>query len=98
MLAEHRVLVVGVGRDRVALARTADVSRCDEGVSSKPARVVPGHVEPLVAVDELLAVTLEPRDERHRRLGPGRRPGPGPPLLDAAVPRADVLADVTAVD
>ena len=85
-------------RARRACARlvVADVAERDERVPAQPARVVPRHVEPVELVDQLARVGLEPRDQIdvRGRVGLQLRAPP----LDAAVPRADVLADVAAVD
>ena len=80
------------------VARPTDVAERDERVTPKPARVVPRHVQPVELLDERRAVDLEPvgeRDGRHRVV---RKWLPCTPLLHASVPRADVLADVAAVD
>ncbi len=76
------------------MLRPAAVAECDERVSAQEPRIVPRDVEPVVVAHERLR--LEPVDEVDvprvaRRLA-------GAALLDAAVPRADVLADVAAVD
>src|SRR5262249_12068429 len=70
----------------------------DQRVPAKVAWVLAREVEALVARPQFVVRELEPLDERDVRLGACRRPLAGPSLLDAAVPRADVLADVAAVD
>src|SRR5439155_4613593 len=76
----------------------AGVPEHDERVAAQVARIVPWHEEPVVARGQLLVRGLEPIDERDVRLRPLRRRLAGAPLLDSPVPRADVLADVAAVD
>src|SRR5205814_4911112 len=91
-------LVVGVGvaaQQRLVLAR-ADVAERDERVAAKPARVVLRDVQPVVLVDERAAVAFEPCDEID--VGAALRRVPRSALLDPAVPGADLLADVAAVD
>src|SRR6266516_6770120 len=98
MLPEQWILILcerGDGVSRFGIA-DADVPGRDERIPLQPACVVSRHVEAVVATDELLPVGGQPLDERDVRLAGGRRVGAA--LLDPAVPRTDVLADVAAVD
>src|SRR5262249_4745521 len=61
---------------------------------AKPARLVAGDVQPLELVDELTAVAGEPAGQVDVAVAGLRGVAP---LGHAAVPRADVLADVAAV-
>ena len=70
----------------------------DRRVPLQQAAVVARDEQPVVAAAELVRVGLQPLDERDDRLGAVRQRLAGAALLDAAVPRADVLADVAAVD
>ena len=79
------------------VARVAGVAERDERVAAEPARVV--------ARDEQAVVLGDQRARRRSRARPAGRRGrasarrrAGAALLDASVPRADVLADVAAVD
>src|SRR5207248_9659629 len=67
----------------------------DGGVPAKPPGVVLRYVQPVERPDELLPDGLEPLDEIDVAAALGCLV---PPLLDAAVPRTDVLADVAPVD
>src|SRR5207247_2467521 len=67
-------------------------------VSLEPTRIVTRHEETVVACCELARVGAEPVDEGNVRLRAVRQRAAVPPLLDPAIPRADVLADVAAVD
>src|SRR5207253_8282372 len=96
--AQQRIVARGVRGDRVPQLRpAADVAGRDERVPLQPATVVSRDVEAVVACGERVLLCLEPLDERDVRLGFGRRRTAGAALLDAAVPRTDVLADVAAV-
>ena len=75
MLAEQRVVAVGVPLHRRALGGAADVAGRDERVPAQPARIVPRDVEAVVPLDQLVPVRLEPVDERDRGLGRLRRGG-----------------------
>src|SRR2546430_7035684 len=94
VLGEQLVAAGGVALDGSALTGAAHVAGRDEGVSLQPPTVVCRHVEAFVARAQLPAVRLEPVDQRNRRLGARAAL---PPLLDAAIPGTDVLADVAAV-
>src|SRR5947207_14928951 len=95
MLCEQLVVAIGVPPEHRLVVRRADVAERDEGVPPQPARILPRDVQPVELRDERRPVLLEPRDEVDvrvvRRLACSA-------LLDAAVPRANVLADVTPVD
>src|SRR5438874_1707628 len=98
MLAE-KVVVPGYVRDeRSPVLGPARVAQSDERVPPQVASVVPGHVEPRVTLAKLLAPALEPIDERDCGLGLGCERLVRTAAFDPAVPGADVLADVTAVD
>ena len=86
-----------VGLDGFPQLRVARVSGRDERVAAQVARILAREVQALVALAQLLVAGLEPLDERHVRLGVGGRSRVLAALLDPAVPRADVLADVAAV-
>ena len=73
VLAEQRVVAVGVPLHRRALGGAADVACRHERVPAQPARIVPGDVEAVVPLDQVVPVRLEPVDERDRRLGAPRR-------------------------
>src|SRR5213082_2859580 len=92
MLGKHRIVAGGVPLDGRTRPRVARVPGGDERVPLQPALVVPRHVETSEAVD----VTLEPLDEVDVRGVVDCEPGPSP--LHPPIPRADVLADVAAVD
>src|SRR5262249_20168283 len=98
VLAQERVGVLGIRVDRRAQLIVADVPRSDERVPPQVARILAWEVEALVALAELLVAGLEPLDERDVRLCAGWCGVVLATLLDPAVPRADVLADVAAVD
>ncbi len=98
MLAQERIAVAGKGLDRGTVFAVAGVSKCDQRVSAQEAWIVPREVEAVVAPAQLVVAELEPLDERDVRFRVLGQRLPGAPLLDAAVPRADVLADVAAVD
>ena len=98
MGGEHRVVALGVPAERRARARlvVAGVPERDECVAPEPARVVPGDVE---AAEQVLVegrLLAEPGEQ----VDVGRLVGlvGAATALDPAVPRADVLADVAAVD
>src|SRR5438477_175091 len=74
-----------------------DVLLRDRRVPLEQAAVVARDVQPPVALAQLVWVGREPVGERDVRLGAGRQARLCATLLDAAVPRADVLADVAAV-
>ena len=83
-----------LGQRRVGGA--ADVAERYERVPTQVARIVAGDIEPAVAPDQRRSVCLQPVDQRNRGLSVrGIVPAA---LLDAAVPGADLLADVAAVD
>ena len=86
------------GSDVPLVARQSDVAERDERVPPQPPRVVARHEEAVELLDELRPVPLEPVDERDRRRRVRGKLVGRATLLDAAVPRADVLADVAAVD
>src|SRR5581483_11046655 len=92
VLGEHGIVAVRMALDLGANAAVTDVSRGDERIALQPARVVPRHVEALEGAD----VALEPLDEVDVGAPVGVEARAAP--FDAAVPRADVLADVAAVD
>src|SRR2546423_4357206 len=98
MLAQKVVVPGCVLCERRPVLGPARVAESDERVPSQVAPVVPRHVEPLVALAKLLAPALEPVDERDCGLGLGRERLVRAAPFDPAVPGADVLADVTAVD
>ena len=98
---EHRIRRSSayVSDERQRRPPPSGVPERDERVPAKPARVVPwarrgGRARSASASPSC----VEPVRERDggRRVAPERRPRA--PLLDATVPRADVLADVAAVD
>ena len=95
---ERGVGVVDERQRRPLVAGTARVAERDERVAAQPAWVVARHEEPVELLDELVAVALEPVDERDRGLRVARERLPGTTLLDTPVPGADVLADVAPVD
>src|SRR4051794_15221582 len=68
VLTEQRVVLLGVPLGERRVLCPADVAERDERVPAQVARVLLRDVEPLVAADELVAVRLQPVDERHRRL------------------------------
>jgi hypothetical protein len=74
--------------------RRADVAESDRRVSPQPPWVVSRHVQAVEGLDERAAVRLKPRDQVDVPVT-GRVIRAS--FLDAAVPRADVLADVAAV-
>src|SRR5579884_2158099 len=76
----------------------AHVACRDERVEPQAATVVPRHVEPLEAPPQVVGVAPQPLDEGDVRGRILAQRLAGSPLLDAAVPRADVLADIAAVD
>ena len=78
------------------MARVARVAERDERVPAEPAGVVARDEEAVVLLDQRAAVGLEPGPQVDVS-GIGRRSVVAA-LLDAAVPRADVLTDVAAVD
>src|SRR5439155_5743426 len=90
--------VVHKRRRSRAVLEPAGVSQRHERVSPQIAGVVPGDVEAVVATDQLVAVRAQPLDQRNVRLRTLGQARVGAPFLDATVPRADVLADVAAVD
>jgi hypothetical protein len=63
VLAEQRIVALDVRRRRRPLGDAADVARGDERVPAQPARIVPGDVETVVPLDQLVAVRLEPLDQ-----------------------------------
>ena len=69
VLAEQRIVAVGIPLHRRALGGAADVARRDERVPAQPARIVPGDVEAVVPLDQVVPVRLEPVHERDRWLG-----------------------------
>ena len=91
MLREHRVVAARVELDGRTRALVADVAGGHERVPLQPAAVVAGDVEALELVDP----SAEPVDQVDVCGAVGRDVGAA--ALDAAVPRAHVLADVTAV-
>src|SRR3954471_887173 len=95
-LGDDRVGIVERALEHGHVLAAAAVAQRYDGVPPEPARVVARHVQPVVLLHERAAVGLEPRDEVDRRVG--RRLLARAALLDAAVPRAHVLADVAAVD
>src|SRR5207237_787099 len=98
VLAQQRILAVGVMLNELRVLGAAAVPERDERVPAQVARIVLRYEEAFVPADELLVGGLEPLDQRDVRLGAGRRRLAGTALLDPAVPRTDVLADVAAVD
>src|SRR5580765_7570908 len=79
-----------------ALFDARRVSQRDERIALQVAAVVPRHVQPVVAPRELARLRAQPVDERNDRLS--ARLLVRAAFLDPAVPRADVLAGVAAVD
>src|SRR5262249_17828191 len=67
-------------------------------IEPEAATVVSRDVEPLEPAPKLVRIGAQPVHERDMRCRGVRQRFAGPPLLDAAIPRADVLADVAAVD
>jgi hypothetical protein len=98
VLAQHEIVVVDVAAHGRALRVPGDVARGDERVPLQPACIVSRHEQTVVTTLELGHVGLEPVEERHVRLGAFRQQVAASALLDAAVPRAHVLADVAAID
>src|SRR4051794_2457518 len=98
VLTQHRVRVLSELLHHGLLCSAAAVPKCDERVATQVARVVGGHVQAVEPPDELVALPRQPLDERDVRCRVARRLRPAAALLDAAVPRAQVLADVAAVD
>ena len=96
MLREHRVVVLGVALEQRQVLGPAHVAERDQGVAFQPARLVARDVQPLVVIDDRASVGFEPGDEVDVAVCRGVVVAPS--LLDAAVPRADVLADVASVD
>src|SRR6266571_1373343 len=99
------------GAPRRSSARSREAGRCPEssgchllvrkraaGVSLQEASVVPRHVEAGVTPAKLGGVGVEPVDEINVRFRVRGERLACATLLDAAVPGADVLADVAAVD
>src|SRR5438128_1720758 len=93
-----RVGVVDVRLAGGSMPGSPYVPERHERVPAQVARVVAGHVEPVVPDAELLVGGLQPVHERDVRLGGRGGRLSRPALLDPAVPGADVLADVAAVD
>src|SRR4051794_9296692 len=86
-----------LSRSTTARLDPLDVPRGDRRVALEPAPVVVRDVETREALAKVVRLGGEPVDERDVRLRAIRKRPIGPPLLDSAVPRADVLADVAAV-
>src|SRR5262245_29913904 len=94
MLAQQLVLGFEVRLEGLGRAvRRAAVAERDERVPTKVTRIVPRDEEAVELAHQLVPVAFEPFDERDVRSRVFRRLRAGSPLLDAAVPRADVLAD-----
>src|SRR5712691_3640973 len=97
MLREQLIAASGVALEDAtgARVRLAGVAERDERVAAQPARVVARNVEPVVPFTERCAVRFQPVDEADVRgwIGFEARPA----ALHAAVPGADILADVAAV-
>src|SRR3954449_5653901 len=96
--ARRLVRVVEVGGHGVPFAVATHVACRDQRVQSETAAVVSRDVEPREAAPQLVRVAAEPVEERDVRRRILRQRLARAPLLDAAIPWADVLADVTAVD
>src|SRR6266404_941964 len=91
----HAIHVSRSRRKSVRRSLIADVLRRDQGVSLEEATVIPRNVQTRVARAEIVVVHPQPVDERYVRLAVDRNVAA--PLLDTAVPRTDVLADVAAI-
>src|SRR5439155_25941830 len=63
MLALDVVALACDAVEQRSMLRAADVAERDEGVAPQPAWLVARHEQPVVALDELAAVLLEPPDE-----------------------------------
>src|SRR4051794_708358 len=96
VLAEERVVTLGVPPRGLGLA--SDIPERHERVAAQVARVVPWDEQPVVTLRQLLVARLQPVHEGDVRLSALRRLDACAPLFDPAVPRADVLADVAAVN
>src|SRR4051812_22167836 len=97
-LARRLVRIVEKGGHGFPFAVATHVACRQQRVETKPAAVVARHVEPGKPGAQHVGVAAQPLhqgDVRRRILGQRLA---GPPLLDAPVPRADVLANVAAVD
>src|SRR6266536_275244 len=82
--------------EQLELLGSPGVPERDDRVALQVAAVVARHVQPVVTSRQLVRVGGQPVRERDDGLS--ARLLAGAPLLDAAIPRADVLADVAAVD
>src|SRR6188472_2572951 len=97
LLAQQRIVAPAVDFGNATRSRITGIAERDEGVPAEVARIVARDEETVVALRKLGVVRLEPVDQRDVRLGNAARSGvTRTALLDAAVPRAYVLADVAA--
>ncbi len=98
VLAQERVVALRVAVDERREGLVPGVAGRDERVAAQVARVVARDEQPLVALAQLLVGRGQPVGERDDRLGARGERLARAPLLGPAVPGADVLADVAAVD
>ena len=63
VLGEHRVVILRVPLKQRHVVGRAGVAEGDDRVASQPPRVVAGHEEPVVLVDDRASVGLEPGDQ-----------------------------------
>src|SRR5690242_12743876 len=98
LLAE---LLVAAREKRIGECRVfggARVAERDERIPPQVPSVVPRDVQPPVALPQGVAVFAQPVGQPHVRFGSVGQRGVAAALLDAAVPRADVLTDVAPID
>src|SRR6185312_6500467 len=94
----HRIGGCRLTLDARTQVRTADIAGSNQRIATQPPSVVPRNVQTVELLDELGRIAIEPLGERHHWGRIDRNCFATSSLLDASVPRADVLADVASID
>src|SRR5215218_7078971 len=97
-LGQQLVVPAEVRQELLDIFGTARVPERDDRVPLEPPSIVARDVQAVVPLDELVIRRTQPVDQRHAGLRTRRLRQVAAAFLDAAVPRADVLTDVAAVD